>query len=36
MGEIWKFLKLANTTVSIDLADYYISPNLDKVLDILI
>lgn len=35
-GEIWKFLKLADTTVSIDLTDYYISPNLDKILGILI
>jgi hypothetical protein len=35
-GEIWKFLKLTETTVSIDLTDYYISPNLDKILGILI
>lgn len=34
-GEIWKFLKLVNTTVSIDLKDYYISPNLNKILGIL-
>ena len=34
-GEIWKFLKLVNTTVSIDLKDYYISPNLTKILGIL-
>lgn len=35
-GEIWKFLKLTDTTVSIDLTDYYISPNLNKILGILI
>lgn len=35
-GEIWKFLKLTDTTVSIDLTDYYISPNLSKILGILI
>lgn len=35
-GEIWKFLKLVETTVSIDLTDYYISPNLNKILGILI
>jgi hypothetical protein len=35
-GEIWKFLKLFDTTVSIDLTDYYISPNLNKILGILI
>jgi hypothetical protein len=35
-GEIWKFLKLADTTVSIDLTDYYISPNLKKILGILL
>ncbi len=34
-GEIWKFLQLAETTVSIDLTDYYISPNLNKILGIL-
>lgn len=34
-GEIWKFLKLVHTTVSIDLTDYYISPNLNKILGIL-
>lgn len=34
-GEIWKFLKLFDTTVSIDLTDYYISPNLNKILGIL-
>lgn len=34
-GEIWKFLKLVNTTVSIDLTDYYILPNLNKILGIL-
>jgi hypothetical protein len=35
-GEIWKFLKLREDTVSIDLTDYYILPNLDKILGILI
>lgn len=35
-GEIWKFLKLTHPIVSIDLTDYYISPNLDKILGILI
>ncbi len=35
-GEIWKFLKLVNTIISIDLTDYYISPNLTKILGILI
>lgn len=35
-GEIWKFLKLTDTTVFIDLTDYYISPNLNKILGILI
>jgi hypothetical protein len=34
-GEIWKFLKFTNLIVSIDLTDYYISPNLDKILGIL-
>lgn len=35
-GEIWKFLKLVNTIVSIDLTDYYILPNLNKILGILL
>jgi hypothetical protein len=35
-GEIWKFLKLSDRTVSIDLTDYYISPHLNKILGILI
>jgi hypothetical protein len=35
-GEIWKFLQLLGNTVSIDLTDYYISPNLNKILGILI
>jgi hypothetical protein len=35
-GEIWKFLKLTDMTVSIDLTDYYISPDLNKILGILI
>jgi len=35
-GEIWKFVRLVNTTASIDLTDYYISPNLNKILGILI
>jgi hypothetical protein len=33
-GEIWKFLKLTDLTVSIDLTDYYISPHLTKILGI--
>jgi hypothetical protein len=33
-GEIWKFLKLTDLTVSIDLTDYYISPHLNKILGI--
>jgi hypothetical protein len=35
-GEIWKFLKLEHDIVSIDLTDYYISPDLNKILGILI
>jgi hypothetical protein len=35
-GEIWKFLQLTATTVSIDLTDYYISPHLNQILGILI
>jgi hypothetical protein len=35
-GEIWKFVRRVNTTASIDLTDYYISPNLNKILGILI
>ena len=35
-GEIWKFLKLCDTTVSIDLTDYYIPLNLNKILGILV
>lgn len=35
-GEIWKFLKLEHNIVSIDLTDYYISPDLNKILGILI
>jgi hypothetical protein len=35
-GEIWKFLKLVETTVFIDLTDYYILPNLNNILGILV
>lgn len=35
-GEIWKFLKLTDTTVAIDLTDYYILPNLNQILGMLI
>lgn len=35
-GEIWKFLRLIGTTASIDLTDYYISPNLNQILGILV
>jgi hypothetical protein len=35
-GEIWKFLKLEQEIVSIDLTDYYISPDLNKILGILV
>jgi hypothetical protein len=34
-GEIWKFLKLVGTVASIDLSDYYIVRDLDKVFGIL-
>jgi hypothetical protein len=33
-GEIWKFVKLVGTIVSIDLTDYYILPDLRKILGI--
>ncbi|MEE3715886.1 hypothetical protein V2H45_03900 [Tumidithrix elongata RA019] len=33
-GEIWKFLKLFNNTIQIDLMDYYIK-DVDKILGIL-
>ncbi len=35
-GEIWKFLRLEQEIASIDLTDYYISPDLHKILGILI
>jgi hypothetical protein len=34
-GEIWKFLQLTDSTVSIDLSDYYISKDVEQVLGIL-
>lgn len=34
-GEIWKFLVLNDTVVSIDLSDYYIVPDVEKILGIL-
>lgn len=34
-GEIWKFLKLTGSVVSIDLSDYYIARDTDKILGIL-
>jgi len=34
-GEIWKFLKLAEQISSIDLRDYYIASDVDKILGIL-
>lgn len=34
-GELWKFLKLAGTVASIDLSDYYIGHDVDKILGIL-
>jgi hypothetical protein len=34
-GEIWKFLTLSETIVSIDLSDYYIVRDLQKILGIL-
>lgn len=34
-GEIWKFLRLADTVAAIDLTDYYISRDLNKILGIL-
>ena len=34
-GEIWKFLKLRGSVVSIDLSDYYIGGDRDKILGIL-
>jgi hypothetical protein len=34
-GEIWKFLTLVDTVTSIDLSDYYIVRDVDKILGIL-
>jgi hypothetical protein len=34
-GEIWKFLKFADTVASIDLSDYYVTRDVDKILGIL-
>jgi hypothetical protein len=35
-GEIWKFMKLEGTIVAIDLLDYYLPRDLDKILGILL
>jgi hypothetical protein len=34
-GEIWKFLTLMDAVTSIDLSDYYIVRDVDKILGIL-
>jgi hypothetical protein len=34
-GEIWKFLQLIGSTIAIDLSDYYIVPDVNKILGIL-
>ncbi len=34
-GEIWKFLKLKKQVASIDLRDYYIARDVDKIFGIL-
>jgi len=34
-GEIWKFLKLVDSVASIDLSDYYIVRDVNKILGIL-
>lgn len=36
IGTIWRFLKLAQTTVSIDLSEYYIKTDLEKIIGILL
>ena len=33
-GEVWKFLKLKNQTISIDLSEYFLN-DLNKILGIL-
>jgi hypothetical protein len=35
-GEIWKFLKLVDLTASIDLSDYYVLRDVEKILGILL
>jgi len=35
-GKIWKFLKLMDQTVVIDLSDYYVLRDLDQILEILL
>jgi hypothetical protein len=34
-GEIWKFLQIAEQTVTIDLSDYYIT-DIDKIIGVLL
>ncbi|PON18995.1 hypothetical protein C2W62_05075 [Candidatus Entotheonella serta] len=34
-GELWKFLKFAGQTAAIDLRDYYIARDVDKIFGIL-
>ncbi len=35
IGTVWRFLRLHQTTVEIDLSEYYIKTDLDKILGIL-
>ena len=36
IGTTWRFLSLENTTVNLDLSEYYIKKDLDKILGILL
>jgi len=36
IGTTWRFLSLENTTVNLDLSEYYIQKDLDKILGILL
>lgn len=36
IGTIWRFLKLHQTTVAIDLSEYYIKNDLERILGILL
>jgi hypothetical protein len=36
IGTTWRFLKLHQTTIEIDLSEYYIKTDLDKILGILL